>query len=400
MESDILIVGGGPAGMMAGLLFARAGLSVTVLEKHADFLRDFRGDTVHPSTLEIFHELGLLDAFLKRPHQRTERATLTLSGRTFQITDFQKLNVAAPYIAMMPQWDFLDFIAEKAKAFENFTLLQSCEATELLYDQDRVSGGRVMLDGKSVDIAADLTVACDGRGSRMRDQSGLSVLNLGAPIDVFWMRLPRKAGMESESMGRVNRHGVLILINRGDYWQCAMPLPKGSADIIRAQGIEAFRARIAAIAPSQNGVVSALKTWDDVKLLNVQVNRLQKWYQDGLLFIGDAAHAMSPVGGVGINLAVQDAVAAGRILGRGFGAGPVDTALLAAVQKRRERAARLTQSAQVFAHKRVLVPAITNDKPLSPPWPLKLVNAVPAMQGLSARMIGLGVQPEHWPHGL
>lgn len=385
---------------MLGYLLARQGVEVIVAEKHADFLQDFRGDTVHPSTLEIFHELGLLEEFLQVPHQKTERVGLTLSGKAFHIADFRSLKVKAPYIAMMPQWDLLNFLAEKAKAFPHFTLMQSAKAVDLLMDVDRVSGARIVSGENTLNISADLTVACDGRGSLMREQSGLEVENLGAPIDVFWMRLPRGGGLNNESMGAVNQHGFLILINRGDYWQCAMPLPKGSADTIRAQGLEAFRSRIAAIDPSVADSVNALKSWDDVKLLNVQVNRLKQWHRDGLLCIGDAAHAMSPVGGVGINLAVQDAVAAGRILGRAFTGEPVDEASLAAVQKRREGAALWTQRAQVFAHSRVLIPAITNEKPVNPPWPIKFINKIPVLQSLTARMMGLGVQPEFWPPDL
>ncbi|WP_017932387.1 FAD-dependent oxidoreductase [Robiginitomaculum antarcticum] len=396
LETQCCIAGGGPAGLMLGYLLARQGVDVVVLEKHADFLRDFRGDTVHPSTLQLFNELGYLDELLTLPHQKTERIKVTVSGQEFSLADFTQLNVPAPYIAMMPQWDLLDFIARKARKLSNFKLLQSTEATGLIENGGRVGGITAIGAGGPVNIRADLCVAADGRNSCLRAASKLPLKDIGAPIDVFWFRLPRQDGNNSESMGTANASGFLVQINRGEYWQCALPFLKGSADHIRLDGLAAFKTRIAAIKPQLTADVAALKSWDDVKLLTVQVNRLTRWYKDGLLCIGDAAHAMSPIGGVGINLAVQDAAAAARILGPVFSRGRPEIRNLKAVQDRRERAARITQAIQITAHKRVLVPALNAGKHLDPPKILKVINRFPQIQGLLARAIGMGLQPEHW----
>tara|TARA_R110000772_G_scaffold99854_5_gene199870 strand:+ start:180 stop:1391 length:1212 start_codon:yes stop_codon:yes gene_type:complete len=396
LTSQCCIAGGGPAGLMTGYLLARAGVEVIVLEKHEDFLRDFRGDTVHPSTLQLFGELGLLDGLLSRPYQKTERLSVSIDGASYKVAEFTRLPVQNNFIAMMPQWDLLDFVADTARELPNFRLLMATEADELIEEDGRVAGLRGHAKDAPLEIRSTLTIAADGRGSRLRDQSGLVVEDLSAPIDVFWMRLPRTPDESGESLGRVGADGFLVLINRGDYWQCALPFPKGSADTIRAEGLDAFRARIGRLAPSLAPVTDAIKSWDDVKLLTVQVNRLKKWWRTGLLCIGDAAHAMSPVGGIGINLAVQDAAAAARILAPSLRRGEAPDHVLAAVQKRRNWPTRMTQRAQVLAQNRVLVPALTMGVAPKAPFFLKALNAVPPLRGLTARAVGIGLRPEHW----
>lgn len=400
LTTDCCVAGGGPAGMVLGYLLARQGVDVIVLEKHADFLRDFRGDTVHPSTLQAFHEMGLLDRLLERPHQRTEIVSVIIEGRPFRVADFRRLPVVAPYIAMMPQWDFLDRLADAGRGLPGFRLLMSTEAVACRTDVGEVTGIDAVTADGPIAIHATLTVAADGRASRLREDGGLPLQDIGAPIDVFWFRLSRRGPASAESLGRVSQDGVLVLINRGDYWQCALPFPKGSEAALRAAGLPAFRARIARIAPDLADSVAELESWDAVKLLSVQVNRLERWWRDGLLCIGDAAHAMSPVGGVGINLAVQDAIAAARMLGTPLRDGTLTTDHLAAVQRRRERPARLTQAVQVFAHKRVLVPALSAAAPIRAPLPLRLLQWLPMLQRLPARAIGMGLRPEHWDVGL
>ena len=396
LTSQCCIAGGGPAGLMMGYLLARAGVEVIVLEKHEDFLRDFRGDTVHPSTLQLFRELGLLDGLLSRPYQKTERISVGVGDKFYATADFSRLPVHNKFVAMMPQWDLLDFVADTARELPNFQLLMSTEADALIEEDGKVVGLRARDKDGSLEIRSVLTVAADGRGSHLRDASGLEVEDLGAPIDVFWMRLPRTPDESAESLGRVGADGFLVLINRGDYWQCALPFPKGSADAIRDQGLDAFRARIGRLAPSLEPVTDAIKSWDDVKLLTVAVNRLKTWWRTGLLCIGDAAHAMSPIGGVGINLAVQDAAAAARILAPLLRQGEAPDNMLAAVQKRRDWPARMTQRAQIAAQNRVLVPALTSGVAPKAPFFLKVLNAVPPLRGLTARAVGMGLRPEHW----
>lgn len=396
LETQCVIAGGGPAGLMAGYLLARQGVEVIILEKHADFLRDFRGDTVHPSTLELFHELGLLDKLLSHPHQKTQHVSLTISGQDFNIADFTKLSTHCKYIAMMPQWDFLECLANEARQYPHFQLLQSAKAEDLIEEDGRIVGVKISSLNGPIEVRANLTIAADGRSSTLRDASGLVVEDLGAPIDVFWIRLPRIDNASMESFGRVSAQGLIIQINRGDYWQCALPFPKGSADAIRAQGIDAFRQRISAIAPSLSEATQALTNWDQAKLLTVQLNRLTTWWRDGLICIGDAAHAMSPVGGIGINLAIQDAVATARILGPSLLAGNITNAHLATVQKRRAWPARMTQRAQVLAHDTVLIPALNAKAPPRPNIALRLLDKLPFLRGLTARVIGLGLRPEHW----
>jgi 2-polyprenyl-6-methoxyphenol hydroxylase-like FAD-dependent oxidoreductase len=396
LETQCVISGGGPAGLMTGYLLARRGVDVIVLEKHADFLRDFRGDTVHPSTLELLHELGLLDELLTRPHQKIRQASVTISGQSFKVADFGRLPTKCKYIAMMPQWDFLDCLADAAFKYPSFRLLQSTKADDLIDHDGQIVGVRASDKDGSFTIRADLTIGADGRDSTLRDASGLKVEDLGAPIDVFWMRLPRTHSKALESLGQIGPGGFLVQLNRGDYWQCALPFPKGAADVIRAEGLEAFRQRISAIAPELSEASLALTSWDQIKLLTVQVNRLNTWWRDGILCIGDAAHAMSPVGGVGINLAIQDAVATARLLGPSLLTRSTEPKHLAQVQKRRAWPANMTQKAQVMAHKYILVPALNTKSPPHPPFVVKLLNKFSVLRGLPARAVGIGLRPEHW----
>lgn len=389
-DSDILIVGGGPAGMMAGLLFARAGLAVTVLEKHVDFLRDFRGDTVHPSTLTLFHELGLLDALLTRPHNRVDRIGARIGGEQVEVVDFTHLPAPAPFIALMPQWEFLDFVAEQAGFYPNFTLVRECEAVELI-EQHRVIGA-IARDGRR--FGARLTIACDGRGSRFR--GGFGQVAVGAPMDIFWFRLPKTMQPDNDSMGVFDRGRIFVLIDRGDYWQCAFVFAKGAADTIRAQGLDAFVDRVHAVGPETAAVAGAIRSWDDVKLLTVTVDRLLRWHRPGLLVIGDAAHAMSPIGGVGINLAIQDAVAAANALAGPMAEGRDPDPLLHRVADRRLWPTWATQAFQRAVQDQVIAPLLGQGTALDePPLPMRLLDAHPLLRRLPARLIGLGLRPEH-----
>lgn len=400
LTTQCCIAGGGPAGIMLGYLLARQGVDVIVLEKHADFFRDFRGDTVHPSTLQAFSELGLLDSLLQRPFEKTETIGVLIEGELFPVADFRSLKVAAPFVAMMPQWDFLDHVADEGRTLPHFHLMMSAKATRYTEEGGRVTGLVAETPDGPVTIRATLTVGADGRSSDLRAQSGLTVKDIGAPIDVFWFRLPRDAGSDTATLGSISRDGMLVMINRGDYWQCALPFPKGADEALRSAGLEALRARIVRMAPSLAPVVSEIRGWDDVKLLSVQVNRLERWWKDGLLFIGDAAHAMSPVGGVGVNLAVQDAIAAARILGAPLREGTLTNEDFAAVQARRDWPARFTQSAQVLAHNLVLIAALTAKERIHPPFVLRLLKWFPALRQLPARAVGLGLRPEHWDRRL
>jgi 2-polyprenyl-6-methoxyphenol hydroxylase-like FAD-dependent oxidoreductase len=392
METSVCIVGGGPAGMVAGLLFARAGVDTLVLEKHADFLRDFRGDTVHPSTLRIFEELGLLDELLRLPHDKVEQLSARIGGQLMRIVDFRHLSVASRFIAMMPQWDFLDFVADEARRYPHFTLLQNTEAVALVERGDRVQGVR-LADGQ--EVHARLVIACDGRHSVLRDQSGLPSTVIGAPMDVFWFRLPKKPGPNS-SAGVFDTGLILAMIDRGDYWQCAFVLPKGTADAIRAQGLDAFRARVAAAAPELAGLEAAITSWDDVRLLTVTVDRLERWHRPGLLIIGDAAHAMSPIGGVGINLAVQDAVAAANALAGPMARGEDPDRLLHKVEERRMWPTRMTQGFQRAVQDRVIAPLLAGRAPLTrPPLAARLLDRFSLLRRIPARLLGLGFRPEH-----
>jgi 2-polyprenyl-6-methoxyphenol hydroxylase-like FAD-dependent oxidoreductase len=388
------IAGGGPAGMMLGYLLARAGVDVTVLEKHADFLRDFRGDTVHPSTLEVMRELGLLDDFLKLPHDELQRAAAQIGDDTIHAADFSRLPLQANFIALMPQWDFLNFLAAEARAFPGFHLMMRAEAVDLIRDGDRIAGVVAKTPDGETRIAAALVVGADGRRSTIRERAGFAVEDIGAPMDVLWMRLPRHEGDASVvPLGRAVAGAILVLIPRGDYFQCGYVVKKGGAEALQAKGIEAFRRSIEDAAPALRGRCEVLKSWDDVKLLTVAVDRLKTWCAPGVLCIGDAAHAMSPIGGVGINLAVQDAVATANLLWSPLKAGSVSLADLQAVQHRREWPTKVTQGAQVFIQNRAIAPTLAGSTPTAP-WPAKLVDRVPFLQGLTARALGLGARFE------
>lgn len=396
LRTTCCIAGGGPAGMVLGFLLARAGIDVLVLEKHADFLRDFRGDTIHPSTLELMYELGILDEFLERPHQEMRQIGLLLEDQFVPIGDFSHAPTHCKFIALMPQWDFLNFVAERGAGYPKFQLRMECEVTGLIEEDGRVAGVHATLKQGPVTIRALLTVGADGRRSTVRKAAGLEVHDLGAPIDALWMRLSKHAADSEQILGRVREGRILVTLDRGDYWQCAYVVRKGEFEAIRAKGIEAFRRDIATVAPYLAGQVDELRDWNDVSLLSVAVDRLVKWHKPGLLCIGDAAHAMSPVGGVGINLAIQDAVAAANILADPLSRLAVRDMHLAQVQQRREFPTRVTQAIQVLAHKRLLTPAL-EDRIASGKLPLafRLLQRFPALRGIPARIIGVGVRPEH-----
>ena len=381
--------------MMLGLLLARAGIDVVVLEKHGDFLRDFRGDTIHPSTLEILYELGLLDEFLKCPHQETRRLSGYVGDVEVPVADFTHLPTHCKFIAFMPQWDFLDFISDRANRYPTFHLKMRAEVTGLLEENGKVVGVRATTPEGPLDVRADLTVGGDGRHSTVRKQGRLQVEDIGAPIDVLWMRLSRLPTDPDQPAGRFDRGRILVMIYRGDYWQCGFVIPKGGNEAVRSEGLEAFREEIAEIAPFLRDRVAELKSWDDVKLLTVTVDRLQVWYRPGLLCIGDSAHAMSPVGGVGINLAIQDAVATANLLARPLHERRLVTDDLRKVQSRRVFPTRLTQRVQVMVQDRVIGRVISSREKLSLAWPLKLLRRFPFLRRLPARLIGIGFRPEH-----
>lgn len=389
------IAGGGPAGLVLGVLLARAGLQVVVLEKHADFLRDFRGDTIHPSTLQIMSELGWLQEFLDLPHQRVSQVGADYAGHYLPLGDFTSLRAACPYIALMPQWDFLNFLAGKGRSYAGFDLCMNTEAIGLVYTGDRVTGVKAASPQGKETITADLVIAADGRGSILRDRAGLKVRDLGAPIDVLWFKLPRKPDDPAQTMARFESRHMVVLLNRGDYWQCAYIIAKGDYERIKAGGLHAFRADLSETLPFTADRLYAIASWYDVKLLSVRVDRLETWWRDGLLCIGDAAHAMSPVGGVGINLAVQDAVAAANILFRPLSRRHLQPEDLAAVQRRRLWPTRLTQAMQVAAHKRLLAPLLRGELTSQPPLPMRVLASSPMLRGLLGRTIGIGVRPEH-----
>ena len=389
------IAGGGPAGVMLGVLLARAGVEVLVLEKHRDFLRDFRGDTIHPSTLQVMHELDLLDSFLKRPHQEVRELRGIVGNTRIKLADFGHLPTRCRFIALMPQWDFLDFLAESGRRYPGFHLAMEAEVTGLIEDGGRIAGVRGHTPEGPFEIRADLVVGADGRHSVVRERAGLKVNNLGAPIDVLWMRLSKRPGDPTETAGRINFGKMLVMLDRGDYWQCAFVIRKDGFAALRAKGLDAFRRDIVQIAPFLHDRVEELRDWEDVKLLTVMVDRLEKWWRPGLLCIGDCAHAMSPVGGVGINLAIQDAVASGNILGDKLRTGTLGDDDLAAVERRRTLPTRLTQAMQVIVQERVIDRVLDSEKPITAPWLLRLFNWFPLLARIPARLIGMGFRPEH-----
>jgi 2-polyprenyl-6-methoxyphenol hydroxylase-like FAD-dependent oxidoreductase len=380
---------------MLGFLLARQGVDVFVLEKHSDFLRDFRGDTIHPSTLEIMYELGILDEFLKRPHQQVTELTGQIGSETIKIADFTHLPTQCHFLALMPQWDFLNFITEQASRYPTFNLQTQAEVTDLIEVSGAIAGVRAKTPNGPLEIRASLTVGADGRHSIVRERAGLKVIDLGAPMDVMWMRLTRRPSDPSQTLGHFDRGRILFLINREDYWQCAFVIPKGTAEEIRQRGLEAFRQEIAVLNPFLQQRVEELRDWKDVSLLTVAVDRLERWFRPGLLCIGDAAHAMSPIGGVGINLAIQDAVAAANLLGPKLRRNEVTESDLEAVQRRRSFPTRATQRFQILIQNNVIRKILGSDKTLSVPWVLKLLQHWPVLRRIPARFLGLGFRPEH-----
>ena len=394
LSTRCCIVGGGPCGLMLGFLLARAGVDVVVLEKHGDFLRDFRGDIIHPSTLDVMGELGLLDEFLKLPHQKARSISAYFGGRAYAFADFTYLPTRCKFVALMPQWDFLNFLADRGKSYPSFHLRMRTEAVDLIEDDGRVAGVRANTQNGALEVRADLTVGCDGRHSTVCARAGFKADDLGAPMDVLWFRLPKKVNDPDETMGRFEVGRIVVILDRGDYWQCAFVIRKGSIEETKRAGLPAFRRSVAQIVPAFADRVDELKDWDQIKLLTVAVNRLRHWHRPGLLCIGDAAHAMSPAGGVGINLAVQDAVATANLLATPLHNRAVTEADLADIQKRREFPVRVIQRAQAFAHKG-LYAGLRDSGPVKAPWQLRTIVNIPGFQRLVARGVGLGIRPEH-----
>ncbi len=395
ITTQCCIVGGGPAGMKLGLLLARAGVNVIVLEKHADFLRDFRGDTIHPSTMEILYELGVLDEFLRLPHQEVANISAKIGSETFRIADVSRLRTHCRFVALMPQWDFLNFVADQAQRYPNFTLLMQTEATALSEHDGIVAGVEArMRDGPHV-IRAELVVGADGRHSIVRESAGLKGVELGAPMDVMWFRLARRPADPAETAGRVVAGALFIQIYRGEHWQCGLVIPKGANEAIRQGGLESFRGRLAEIEPTLKERVSELRDWEQIKLLTVQVDRLTRWYRPGLLCLGDAAHAMSPIGGVGVNLAIQDAVAAANVIAAPLRFGKLTVEHLERVQRRRMLPTRVLQNLHLTVQKRVIARVLDAAGPLTPPLALRIARRIPLVQRITGRLIGLGFRPEH-----
>jgi 2-polyprenyl-6-methoxyphenol hydroxylase-like FAD-dependent oxidoreductase len=395
LTTSCCIAGGGPAGMMLGFLLARAGIDVVVLEKHADFLRDFRGDTIHPSTLELMHELGLLEEFLKQPHQELQQLVGQIGDERITLGDFSSLSTKCNFILLMPQWDFLNFLAAQGRRYKGFHLRMRSEATDLMRAGERVVGVCAVEDGAPIEIRADLVVAADGRHSTLRDRAGFKVIDLGAPMDVLWLRLSRRPEDGGQTFGHMETGMFMIMLNRDDYWQCAFVIGKGAAETWRKRDIGDFRRAVLSLSPFLNERINEIGSWDDVKLLTVAVNRLPQWHQEGVLCIGDAAHAMSPIGGVGINLAVQDAVAAANILTGPLSEHRLTRDHLKAVQDRREWPTKVTQRIQIFIQDHVVGPVLAGTQRPKPPRPAKLLDWFPALRRIPARVIGIGVRPEH-----
>ena len=389
------IAGGGPAGMMLGYLLARAGVEVVVLEKHGDFLRDFRGDTIHPSTLELMHELGLLDEFLTLPHQKVYELNAQVGELWLTIADFRHLPTRCGFVAFMPQWDFLNFLAEKAARYKTFDLKMQAEVIGLIEQSGRIIGMRAKTPDGQIEVRADVIIGADGRTSVVREQGGFQAREFGAPMDVLWFRMRRTVEDPALSMGRFDAGRILIALNRGDYWQCGYVIAKGRFDEIREQDFDRFRAAIVKLAPYLQDTIHELRGWADVKLLTVRVNRLDDWFRPGLLCIGDAAHAMSPVGGVGINLAIQDAVAAANVLFKPLQDRKVTVDDLRRIQARRELPTRVTQKLQLAVQDRIIAPALADTRSLKPPVAVRLLAKVPFFRRIPARIIGVGIRPEH-----
>jgi len=400
LQVQCCIAGGGPAGMMLGYLLGRAGVKTVVLEKHGDFLRDFRGDTVHPSTLMIMQELGLIEDFLKLPHSEIRALSAQIGEHEVKVADFSRIAAPCRFVALMPQWDFLNFLADKGRRFPSLNVLMSSRVTGLIDSSDRVVGVNATTATGPIEVRADLVVGCDGRGSTVRSASGLVVQDLGSPIDVLWFRLSKRSGDPGEVLGRLQADSMIVTIDRGEYWQCAFVIGKGGIGRVHAVGLEAFKAAIAAGARFLSDRVDELKSFDDIKLLSVTVDRLRTWSKPGLLCIGDAAHAMSPVGGVGINLAIQDAVATANLLAAKLKSGSLRDGDLESVRRRRLFPVRVIQGMQVAVHNRVLKPMISGGesepkRSLKVPWPLKMLDRHAGLRRWPAQILGLGVRPEH-----
>jgi 2-polyprenyl-6-methoxyphenol hydroxylase-like FAD-dependent oxidoreductase len=383
--------------MMLGLLLARAGVDVLVLEKHADFLRDFRGDTIHPSTLEVMHELGILEKLLSLPHQKAPVLRAQFGELNLEIADFSHLPTRCKFIALMPQWDFLNLLATEGKRYSGFHLRMEAEATSLIEETGRIVGVRATTPAGPLEVRTDLVIGADGRSSVVRKAAALGIEQLGAPMDVLWFRLRREPGDSDETMGRFGSGHIFIMINRGDYWQCGFVIRKGSIEEVRARGLEAFHAAVTKAAPFTAGRVGELRDWEDIKLLTVAVDRMPRWYRGGLLFIGDAAHAMSPIGGVGVNLAIQDAVAAANIIAEPLREKRLETAHLEAVQRRREFPTRVTQRMQIVMQNRIVTRALDDAEVFTPPLLIRLMARFPVLRRIPARLFGMGVRPEHVP---
>lgn len=395
VNTQCCIAGGGPAGMVLGFLLARQGVDSVVLEKHGDFLRDFRGDTIHASTLELMYELGVLDQFLKRPHQEIRQLSGQVGDAMVMVSDFTHLPTHCRFIALMPQWDFLDFIKDQASRYSTFHLRMQAEVSDLLEKNGAVVGARAQTPEGTLEVRATLTVGADGRRSVVRQRAGLKVIDLGAPMDLLWTRISRRPSDPEQTFGHIERGAILVLLNRDTYWQCALAIGKGRAGEIREQGLPAFRETVARLAPHLRDRVDELQDWDHVSLLTVMVDRLERWWRPGLLCIGDAAHAMSPIGGVGINLAIQDAVAASNLVGPKLLRGIPSAADLIAVQRRREFPTRATQRIQVFIQNNIVRRVLGSQMPLKLPWALKLVRQFPVLRRIPARIVGIGFRPEH-----
>ncbi|MGC1751006.1 MAG: FAD-dependent oxidoreductase [Pseudolabrys sp.] len=392
-KTTCCIAGGGPAGMMLGFLLARAGVSVIVIEKHADFLRDFRGDTVHPSTLEMMYELGLLDEFLKLPHSVVKQISLQIGKDRVIVGHFEHLPVHCKFIALMPQWDFLNFIADRGRRYQTFDLRMQTEAIDLIEENGRVAGVRARSPEGELEIRAELIVGCDSRHSTIRTKAGLKSDDYGAPMDVMWFRLSHRPGDSEETVGHIESGRMMVMLNRNDYWQCAYVIPKGTAEEVRSAGLDKFRQVIADMSPFVRDRLGEIESWDQVKLLTVAVDRLRRWFRPGLLCIGDAAHAMSPIGGVGINLAVQDAVAAANILAQPLRHGTMTIETLESVQRRREFPTRFTQRLQLVLQNNIIGPALEGRRPEAPFF-MKMLQW-PLLRRIPGRLLALGIRPEH-----
>jgi len=395
ITTQCCIAGGGPAGMMLGFLLARSGVDVVVLEKYPDFFRDFRGDTVHPSTLEVMYELGLIGEFLKLPHQKVETLTGQVGAERLKMVDFRHLPTHCKFIALMPQWDFLNFVAQQGKRYKTFELRMNAEATDLVEQNGRIIGLRAKKPDGTLTIRAALVVGCDGRHSTVREKAGFESDHYGAPMDVLWFRMTRKSSDSTDTFGHIEAGKLMVMLDRGNYWQCAYVIPKGGIEQVKSEGLEAFRNRIVEMSPFLADRIGELKSWDDVKLLSVTVDRLRKWWRPGLICIGDAAHAMSPIGGVGINMAVQDAVAAANRLASPLRSSKLRDDDLRAIQERRTLPVRFTQWLQLTIQRRIIGRVLESQRRPKPPLFFKLFGIFPALRRIPAWLIGIGIRPEH-----